>query len=184
MKNKLSFLLILILAVGCSENKNKAEQGNAVSGSFTIFVDKNSYPLVKVLSESFLSVYPDIEIAFDTGNGSEMISKIASLKVQSAVSCRPISEQDSLALNSRKIFFRQFHFVSDAVAVITNKSDSTIIQNLSDPVSLFTDCEHKSGLKICTTNPGSDINYSITQLIPGAAACMKNWVNAETAQGV
>lgn len=185
MKNSISIVIVFLLAIGCSSKKNEAERGNAVSGSFTLFTDKNNYAIVSVLRESFLSIYPEIEMVIDTGNGADLIDKIASKKVQAAVTSRSVTSQDSLALASRNIFYHQFHFATDAIALIANKADSNAMQQLGYATTLMSECGGDSiKFTVCTGDPGSDINYILPKLVPGAATCMPKWINAGNTDGI
>lgn len=181
--NLILISIVLFLFQCCNPVPDSEERGNAVSGKFTIFVDHSSYKLVKTLEEIYCTIYPEVEITIDTGHVNNLMSKLADSQISSAITCRKINEQDSIALHSRNIFFQQFHFATDAIVLIKNKSDT------SKPESCFAEdllnnCLQKKSYTIYTDNPASDNNYMLSKLLPDSKRCMSNWVNAERFENV
>lgn len=76
MKNKIWIFADSYPDSWLSEKNTQADHGNAVP-ALSLFSLTNSYPLVKVLWIVFIYLAPEIEISFDTGNGSELLSKIS-----------------------------------------------------------------------------------------------------------
>lgn len=175
--------IVLILFQCCNTIPDTAERGNAVSGKFTIFVDHSAYNLIRTLEEIYCTIYPDVEITIDTGDGNNLMKKLADSNISSAITCRKINEQDSIALHSRNIFFKQFHFATDAIALIKNKSDTLQSQGYFAE-DLLNNCLENKSYTIYTDNPASDNNYMLSKLLPDSKRCMSNWINAERFENV
>lgn len=171
---KLLYLFLLVLC-SCRNDVKEEEKGTPVSGSFTLFTDKAFLPVANVLATSFCSVYPEIVITIDTGNGSEGLKRLADHRCNAVLSARAVSATDSAALASRSKFFRQFHIGSDAVALICNRADSLKFSGPQTPQQLLANCLKDTTITICTSSPASDDNLIIGELVPEAKACMAEW---------
>lgn len=175
MSSRKLLYLFLLLLCGCRNNVKEEEKGTPVSGSFTLFTDKAFLPVANVLATSFCTVYPEIVITIDTGNGSEGLKRLAEQQCNAVLSARAVSATDSAALASRSKFFRQFQMGSDAVALICNRADSLKFSGKQTPVQLLANCLKDTSITVCTSAPASDDNFIISELVPAAKACMPEW---------
>jgi phosphate transport system substrate-binding protein len=172
LKKLLGFALVVLCS--CQSKENAEEKGTPVSGTFKLITDKAFYPVAVVLSNAFCSNYPEVVITIDTLNSSKAILSMGEGTCSAFISGKPISTTDSLALVSRKKFFKQFHFGSDAVAFIANAADSAILAT-SSVRKLLQNCTFDSTFKIVTTESGSEENYLIRATLPEAENCMPSW---------
>lgn len=127
---KLSILILstLIMSLtGCSSNNEaQSEKGNPLSGDFVIATDEAHFPIVKVLVDAYLGLYPMVNIRIDSTISGNPYQKLLDEKVRMIVTGIPFSEKDSMALVSRGVFVQVSPMAIDALVFFTKlQSDTT-----------------------------------------------------------
>jgi len=175
----MKFLVLLVFIFSCISctNKNKESQnGSPVSGVFTIYSDEAYYPLVKVLTDGYMAVYPAVAISIDTTAGSNAFAKLADTSIRSAVTGSLINETDSIALNQRSIFPQIFHFATDAVVLIS-KSNEDSMPGFTFKYSkefCLGNSVTPAVIRVITDQPGSENNRHINKRFDSADSCFQN----------
>ncbi len=120
----LYLLPVFFCSIGCASKNSDKETGTPVSGPFTMHCDESVYPLMQVLCDGYMSVYPQVVITIDTTSKKNVWSLFDAKNIYSLVTVTLPSTEDSVALSQRQIYPQTFHFASDAIAFVSGKSDS------------------------------------------------------------
>jgi len=180
------WVFALLVCLSCRSDSQPQDQGTPVSGTFTIYTDETYYPLVQVLAEGFMSVYPTSNISIDTSGSGNVYARLSGNGIRAIITCQEISTVDSTALAQRKIFPKIFHFATDAIAVIskakTNNGTSFVMKG--DMSSCLENSLSPIAEKIITDRPGSENNGFLKTRYATAGDCMKNWLAAGNQKAV
>lgn len=170
-------LFSILCCAACGNKQTGSENGTPVSGAFKITCDETYFPLVNVLAEGYMAVYPNVVISIDTTNTTNIYSKLTDGTIRAAVTGISLNSTDSIALKQRNVFPKIFHFCTDAVVLISkagadstasfklNYSEKKCLQEMITPV-----CE-----RIITDEAGSENNLNLK--LPGDVndSCETNW---------
>ena len=178
---KISFLYSLALCcISCGTKDTFTENGTPVSGAFTLYSDETFFPLIQVLTEGYMAVYPQVVISIDTTSGSNVYPKLVNGTIRAAITSVYMSPGDSAALSQRNVFPRIFHFASDGIVLIAAATADSL------PAATFTEPENKclelsispAAKIIITDRPGSENNFFLRPEKPDTDTCFKNWYAA------
>lgn len=168
--------IFIISCISCTNKNNESQHGSPVSGIFTIYSDEAFYPLVKVLTDGYMGVYPGVSISIDTTAGNNAIAKLADTAIRSAVTGTLINETDSIALNQRSIFPQIFHFATDAVVMISKSNGDSLpgfTFNFSEKNCLENSI-FPAAIRLITDQPASENNRHINKKFAYTDTCLKN----------
>ncbi len=185
MKSAL-WVLALLNILSCTGDRQNTERDSPVSGIFSIYTDETYYPLVKILAEGFMSVYPATNITVDTISGGNVYSKLAESKARAIVTAKVKSSIDSTALAQRNIFTTSFHFASDAVVMVQkNTGDSGTHFVMLDSMGKCLDATlSPKAVKIVTDRAGSENNDFLNKHYSGSGLCMRDYIATGNQQAV
>lgn len=180
------FVLALLYFSGCTGDNQQAEKDTPVYGTFSIYTDETYYPLVKILTDGFMSVYPNTNISIDTTSGGNVYAKLADSGARAIITARSKSSSDSTALAQRSIFPTSFHFASDALVLIEKyKGDSGTHFVMLDTMKNCLDSTlSPRASKIVTDRNGSENNDFIYRKFQGSKGCKQQWMAAGNQQSV
>jgi len=177
MKNIFLFASISFSFISCGQKTPAPEQGSAVSGTFTLYTDEAFFPLANVLSNGYMAVYPQVVITIDTSGRGNAYSKLADPDIRAVISGSPVSTTDSVALSQRKIYPQAFHFASDALVLITQKTKDTLADLYFKELKghCLREAVTPSPTGIVTDAPGSENNLYMASLLSTTENCQSGW---------
>jgi phosphate transport system substrate-binding protein len=181
------FLFIFFVGIlfGCSPAREQNEKGTAVSGTFTVFSDEAFKPVIETLAAAYMAQYPSVQIKTVYGPGSGNIKMMSSGKYDSYITSLILNSEDSAALSKREIYYKAFHFATDAVVIIRNKQNNDSLLNISESnKSLCITAEPVGNNVICTDNIYTDNTNTILLKIPYTAGCINKWFACGNNSGV
>lgn len=128
----LSFLLISVVACkDADENKETVLTGEAI-----VAVDESVLPVLQDQVEIFEDAYK-AKIQLQPNSENEVINALLKDSVQIAILARELSDKELLSFKNRNITPKVTKFATDAITLITNKSDTDTIIALSDVVGFL-----------------------------------------------
>jgi phosphate transport system substrate-binding protein len=172
------FVFVLLSIFGCrtkETSEENDERGSPVSGMFKIYTDESFYPLVKVLADGFMSVYPQTNITFDTSATGNVFSKFTDKTIHTVITSRIQTPDDSAALRHRNIITQTFHFASDAVALITRDSGTYFDNQVRMKLCTGPGTSQQSAFQVVTDQPASENNYSLVRYDDSLKRCSASW---------
>lgn len=123
----LSMVCSMAVFVSCDDAPSKDKEG-IVMGRAKVLVDETISPVVEDQLNVFHNSYTNTELTMISLPENQVISYLMRDSAQIAVAARPLTEQEIAFFQKKKIYPRMVKFATDAIAVITQKSnaDSTI----------------------------------------------------------
>lgn len=128
----LSFLLISVIA--CKDADENKE--TVLTGEATVAVDESVLPVLQDQVEIFEDAYK-AKIQLQPNSENEVINALLKDSVQIAILARELSDKELLSFKNRNITPKVTKFATDAIALITNISDTDTIIALSDVVGFL-----------------------------------------------
>jgi len=127
MKIRNFFLLawscwFMISACSPGNQNQEYDRGDPLSGYFTIATDPAYLPLVKVLAETYMGLYPLVAIKLDTSKTGNPYQWTVDSTIRMVVTGMELSEKDSLALVSRALMVKVSPIATDGLVLIASKS--------------------------------------------------------------
>jgi phosphate transport system substrate-binding protein len=117
-------------------NKKQENTETMVNGNTEILVDETLTPIIEAGVAVFESEYP-AKIKISSKSETEVLQSLLKDSIHIAVLSKKISVVDSLYLTKKKIFPRQTQFATDAIALISNKSNNDTIIALQDVIDFM-----------------------------------------------
>lgn len=181
MKIYTFFLSLLVgfclVTHSCSSgNQNQDyDRGDPLSGYFTIATDPAYLPLVKVLAETYMGLYPLVAIKIDSSKTGNPYQWTVDSTIRMVVTGIDLSEKDSIALSRRGLVVRVSPIATDGLVLITSKTldkDSPISFSLRhDSCFYFTGIEFNNTM--FTDKAASENNYYLSQRV--SSNCNIRW---------
>ncbi|WP_134089521.1 PstS family phosphate ABC transporter substrate-binding protein [Olivibacter sp. XZL3] len=111
----------------CNNAPTKDTQG-ILTGRAKVLVDETVAPIIEDQIDVFESSYTNAELTMMAKPENEVFSALLRDSAQLAITTRELTEKETEFFKSKTIYPRTVRFATDAIAVITNKSnpDSTI----------------------------------------------------------
>lgn len=178
-----SFLLAI---TSCSSGKqdNDYDRGDPLSGYFTIATDPAYLPMVKVLAETYMGLYPLVAIKIDTSKTGNPYQWTVDSTVRMVVTGIELSEKDSLALVRRALMVKVSPITTDGLVLISSKSfdkDSTSSFSLRhDSCFYFNGIEFNNIM--LTDKSISENNYYLSRKV--TSNCEVRWVAMSSQEAV
>lgn len=158
------FLVSFSLACGHENNEAPVDRGDPLSGDFAIATDPTYFPLVQVLTDTYMGLYPLVNIRIDTSRTGNPFGWVVDSTLRMAVTGIPLKSQDSSALASRGVFVKISPIAKDALLWIHQKQADTTSARY---VELRHDsCFHGVNVKptsMITDKPGSENTHYLSQ---------------------
>ena len=142
--------------MACGGESGETDKGTPVSGPFTLHCDESVYPMLKVLTDGYMNVYPQVVITIDTSFKDNAWSLMDTKKIYSVVTVAVPSEKDSVALAQRNIYPQTFHFASDAIVFVTGDTVTTSWFTLPDSNVCLQNAVHPATSRFIIDQPASD----------------------------
>lgn len=117
-------------------NKKHENTETMVKGNTEILVDETLTPIIEGEIAVFESDYP-AKIIIKSKSETEVLQSLLKDSVQIAILSNKLSKEDSLYLTKRKIYPKQTLFATDAIALISNKSNNDTIIALQDVIDFM-----------------------------------------------
>ena len=112
----------MISACSPGNQNQEYDRGDPLSGYFTIATDPAYLPLVKVLAETYMGLYPLVAIKLDTSKTGNPFQWTVDSTIRMVVTGMELSEKDSLALVSRALMVKVSPIATDGLVLISSKS--------------------------------------------------------------
>ena len=144
--------------MACGSQTGDSDRGTPVSGPFTLHCDESVYPLVKVLTDGYMNVYPQVVITIDTAFRQNPWALFDTGHIYSLVTASTPSATDSTAMAQRNIFPSIFHFASDAVVFISGDTAATSQSwfTMEQEKGCLDKAVHPVSVRFITDHPASD----------------------------
>jgi phosphate transport system substrate-binding protein len=117
-------------------NKKQENTETMVNGNTEILVDETLTPIIEGEVAVFESDYT-AKIKIKSKSETEVLQSLLKDSVQIAILSKKLSVEDSIYLTKRKIFPKQTMFATDAIALISNKSNNDTIIALQDVIDFM-----------------------------------------------
>ncbi len=132
---KIGFAIsVVLLFFYCNKKIENTE--TMVSGNTEILVDETLTPIIEGEIAVFESDYT-AKIKIKSKSETEVLQSLLKDSIQIAILSKKLSKEDSLYLTNRKIFPKQTMFATDAIALISNKSNNDTIIALQDVIDFM-----------------------------------------------
>lgn len=128
VRNRIFVVISLaFLLVACNNTPSKDKQG-ILMGRATVLVDETIAPLIEDQIAVFESSYTNAELTMVTKPENEAVNALLKDSAQIAVITRELTAKETAFFKAKAIYPKTVRFATDAIAIITNKSntDSTI----------------------------------------------------------
>lgn len=187
------FLLLTILS-GCKQKSNDVPDDTATSGVVAIAVDECLSPIMQEEITVFESIYKEAGIVPFISGETETINRLLHDSTRLAVTTRPLTEQETAFMNSKKLFPKAIQIATDAVALIINNENKDSVIGLpvlkdilTGKVRNWKDVSQESKLgavDVVFDNPNSStVRYAIDSICGGEKLC-GNLQAADNSHGV
>lgn len=172
------YITISILLLSCKGNKNTSPEDTPTSGVVAIASDECYAPLIQEEIAVFESIYKEAGIVPYFSGETETINRLLNDSTWLAIASRPLTEEETNYMNSKKLFPKTVKIATDAVALIINKqnTDSLIgIPVLKDILTgkiknwkELTPGSKLGAIKVVFDNPNSGtVRYAIDSICGG-----------------
>lgn len=162
----------------CNSSKKKEHSETPTSGIIKISADQTFEPIVEQEIDVFEGLYPKANIIPVYADEVEAITALIQDSVRLAVTTRRLSQEETKALNARKLFPKEVKIATDGVALIVNKEnpDTLITMDqlrkiLTGEVTDWNQIYPKSKLgklQLVFDNPNSStVRYAIDSICAG-----------------
>lgn len=168
------FLLSLAFSCGNSNKETPVDRGDPLSGDFAIATDPAYFPLVQVLSDTYMGLYPLVNIRIDTTRSGNPYGWMVDSTLRMMVTGIPLKEQDSIAMASRGVFVNISPFAKDALVMVHQQQNDTASKRQFE-------LRHDSCFRIMNLTPsamitdrsGSENNYYLANRL--STGCLSSW---------
>jgi phosphate transport system substrate-binding protein len=117
-------VFVFLFAMCNQKNKNESEKETILKGSVEITVDETVKPIVDDQVAVFEGTYYDAKIAVKPKSEAEVINDLLNQKAKVAVTTRNLTKEELQRFEKSKINPRVTPFATDAIALISNKSNN------------------------------------------------------------
>ena len=187
-------LLLVVLLSGCKQKNHDAPEDTPTSGVIAIAVDECLSPIIEEEITVFESIYKEAGIVPYFSGETETINLLLHDSTRLAVTTRPLTEQETAFMNSKKLFPKAIQIATDAVALIVNKQNTDSVIGLPVLKEILTgktqnwkdlSPENKSGkIEVVFDHPNSStVRYAIDSIC-GAEKLSGQLQAATNSQGV
>jgi len=189
MKIRNFFLLawscwFMISACSPGNQNQEYDRGDPLSGYFTIATDPAYLPLVKVLAETYMGLYPLVAIKIDSSKTGNPYQWTVDSTIRLVVTGIDLSEKDSLALVSRALMVKVSPIATDGLVLIASKSSEA---DSSKSFSLRHDsCFHFNGIEsdntMFTDKYTSENNFYLSRKV--SSSCKVRWIPMSSQEAI
>lgn len=151
----LAVLAFPVISVSCNDRnaKNSVAEENLTSGTNTIYVDNSVLPVVEDVVAVFQSRYPNVNLTPVGSPETDIVRLMLADSARIVVLTRKLTADEESNFRKRKITPKINEFASDAVALISQKGDDTIV-DLEEVLKVFQGKPSKVG-RIVFDSPDS-----------------------------
>lgn len=150
------FLILLLCVftglISCNTAPEKAE--TVISGSATILVDNTFAPIIEDQLTVFASTYSHADITLIKGPENRVVHLLMSDSARVAIVSRRLTEQENNFFVSKDIIPKTRKFATDAVALITHKSNPDSSISVDEIVRILNG-DSKTSRSLVFDNPNS-----------------------------
>lgn len=152
----LGLIVFVFLFAMCNQkSKNQSDKETILKGSLNITVDETVKPIVEDQVAVFEGTYYDAKISITPKSEAEVINDLLNKKAKVAVTTRKLSQEEISRFEKSKIVPRVTPFATDAIALISNKSNNDTLIALKTVVD-FIQGKPGTGIKgLVFDNPNS-----------------------------
>lgn len=149
-------LLGVLVICSCTRKNDEHRTDNALSGRFTVITDEAFYPMVKVLSETYMALYPEVVINIQKFSTPDPYQALVTGTARTLITSSVPGSRDSIMLLQNDKYIQLFHLFSDAVVLIGNKEQTRFYNNSKESPDL---CPGRK-LGVARMNMITDNSYS------------------------
>ena len=178
-----SFLL-LVCSCSSGNQNNDYDRGDPLSGYFTIATDPAYLPLVKVLAETYMGLYPLVAIKIDSTKSGNPYQWTVDSNIRMVVTGIDLAEKDSMALVSRGLVIKVSPIATDGLVLVAPKSlgkDSSVSFSLRHDSCFYLNGIESSNTMF-TDKTGSENNYFLSRRV--SSSCNIRWSLGMTQEAV
>lgn len=152
----LGLIVFVFLFAMCNQkSKNQSDKETILKGSLNIAVDETVKPIVEDQVAVFEGTYYDAKISITPKSEAEVINDLLNKKAKVAVTTRKLTQEEISRFEKSKIVPRVTPFATDAIALISNKSNNDTLIALKTVVD-FIQGKPGTGIKgLVFDNPNS-----------------------------
>ncbi|KRD11824.1 phosphate ABC transporter substrate-binding protein [Flavobacterium sp. Root901] len=152
----LGLIVFVFLFAMCNQkSKNQSDKETILKGSLNITVDETVKPIVEDQVAVFEGTYYDAKISITPKSEAEVINDLLNKKAKVAVTTRKLTQEEISRFEKSKIVPRVTPFATDAIALISNKSNNDTLIALKTVVD-FIQGKPGTGIKgLVFDNPNS-----------------------------
>ena len=174
----------MISACSPGNQNQEYDRGDPLSGYFTIATDPAYLPLVKVLAETYMGLYPLVAIKLDTSKTGNPYQWTVDSTIRMVVTGMELSEKDSLALVSRALMVKVSPIATDGLVLISSKSSEA---DSSKSFSLRHDsCFYFNGIEsdntMLTDKYTSENNFYLSRKV--SSSCKVRWIAMSSQEAI
>jgi phosphate transport system substrate-binding protein len=170
----------------CSPGNQNQEydRGDPLSGYFTIATDPAYLPLVKVLAETYMGLYPLVAIKIDSSKTGNPYQWTVDSTIRMVVTGIDLSEKDSMALVNRGLVVKVSPIAADGLVLIASKSSEA---DSSKSFSLRHDsCFYFNGIEsdntMFTDKYTSENNFYLSRKV--SSSCKVRWIPMSSQEAI
>ena len=131
----ISVLTFISILIYCNKKTDENEE-TIIKGNIKILVDDTLTPIIEDQVQVFESVY-DAKIKLVSKSEAEVLQDLLTDSIQIAIMTKKLSVEDSLRFIRKKVFPKQTPFATDAIALISNKSNNDTLIALQDVIDFM-----------------------------------------------
>lgn len=157
-------VFVFLFAMCNQKSKNESEKETILKGALDITVDETVKPIVEDQVAVFEGTYTEAKISLKPKSEAELINDLLNQKARVVVTTRNLTKEEISGFEKKRINPRITPFATDAIALISNKSNNDTLIALKTLID-FVQGKSDSGIKgLVFDNPNSSTVRYIKEL--------------------
>lgn len=171
----LIYTAFIFLLVNCNGNQKTSPNETPVSGELTIYCDDSFRPVLEAEKEVFQALYKDASLNIEYKPENYSFEALFQDSVELIITGRPLSEKESKYFEEIQARVNEFHFATDAVALLLPETFNNSLTQVQHIKSVFNgnfdtwndinpDWPEKEIILVFDQSNSSNIQFAVTHL--------------------